>query len=364
MTTEAYLRAPTVHISPGPQYADETRRFQGIPGIERAPSGRLWATWYGGTGVSEDRYNHVLLATSGDGGDTWSDVNLVIDPDGDGPVRTFDPCLWHDTDGRLWLFWAQGYERQADERSGVWAIVTRQSDAEHPSWSDPLRICDGIMMNKPTVLSSGEWLLPVARWRREGSAGVHGSSDHGDTWTMLGQATVPAEEDRSPDEHLIVERKDGTLWMLVRTTYGIGESVSSDQGRTWSPVSPSDIQHPTSRFFVRRLQSGNLLLVKHGPIGERIGRSHLTAFLSEDDGRTWLGDLLLDERDGVSYPDGVQAPDGTIYIIYDYDRRGAKEILMVRFDEDEVIRTTPEHDIVARRVLVNKATGDNRKDTQ
>ena len=101
METEAYLRPPQVLTPPGPAYADELRQFQGIPGIERAPSGRLWATWYGG-GVTEDNRNHVLLATSADDGDTWSDVKTVIDVDGDGPVRAYDPCLWHDPQGPWW----------------------------------------------------------------------------------------------------------------------------------------------------------------------------------------------------------------------------------------------------------------------
>jgi len=360
MSEEAYLCAPPVVILPGSAYADDSRMWQGIPGIERARSGRLWATWYGG-GIREDRHNYILLVTSGDGGSEWSDIQLVIDPDGRGPVRASDPCLWHDPDGRLWLFWTQGYEKHTDERGGVWAITTRQSDADKPEWSDPVRLCDGVMLNKPTVLSTGEWLLPVARWWREGSARVYSSSDQGFAWRLLGQSTVPAVKDRSPDEHMIVERDDGTLWMLIRTNYGIGESISPDRGRTWSPVSPSQIEHATARFFVRRLQSGNLLLVKHGPINKRIGRSHLTAFLSEDDGHSWMGGLLLDEREEVSYPDGVQAPDGTIYLIYDRSSKRAKEILMAKFTEDDVVHGACISDAAALRLLVNKAKGKNPK---
>jgi hypothetical protein len=36
------------NFSPGREYADDTRLFQGIPGLERAPNGRLWAVWYAG----------------------------------------------------------------------------------------------------------------------------------------------------------------------------------------------------------------------------------------------------------------------------------------------------------------------------
>jgi predicted neuraminidase len=295
-----------------------------------------------------------MLATSGDGGHTWSEEKLVIDPDGDGPVRAFDPQLWLDPVGRLWAFWAQtiGHEGTI---AGVWALTTKDPDDEEPDWSEPRRLTNGVMMGKPIVLSSGEWVLPVSTWREtDGSAKVVVSLDRGRQWQVRGSCHVP-QEVRSFDEHMIVERKDGTLWMLVRTTYGIGESTSSDRGRTWGPLRPSPIQHATSRFFIRRLASERLLLVKHGPIDERTERQDLTAFLSPDEGQTWNGGLLLDGRTGVSYPDGVQAPDGTIYVIYDYSRTGEREILMARFAEQDVAEGRPVSGAVNLRMLVNKA---------
>ena len=45
---------------------------------------------------------------------------------------------------------------------------------------------------------------------------------------------------------------------------------------------------------------------------------------------------MLDERNGVSYPDGFQAPDGTLYISYDHNR-STGEILMARFSEDDIL---------------------------
>ena len=43
---------PPVNTSPGAEYGDDPRLFQGIPGIERVPhpggNGRLWAIWYAG----------------------------------------------------------------------------------------------------------------------------------------------------------------------------------------------------------------------------------------------------------------------------------------------------------------------------
>ncbi len=359
----ALITPPVIH-DPGREYGPETRPFQGIPGIERAPNGRLWATWYGG-GPGEGPWNYVMLNTSDDDGETWSDVRLIVDPPG--RVRAFDPCLWLDPLGRLWLFWAQAWQMW-DGRAGVWAIVTENPDDEEPQWSEPRRLCDGIMMNKPLVLSNGEWLLPAAIWPnrpsveeeylRESEDGsgsnVIVSTDQGATWEYRGGVDIPG---RRCDEHMLIERGDGTLWLLARTTYGIGESISHDQGRTWSEGRQSWIPHiPTARFFIRRLASGNLILVKHSPPDGRT-RSHLTAYLSEDDGYTWRGGLELDDRRGVSYPDGTQAEDGTIYIIYDYDRYGDKQILMATFTEEDVLAEEPVSDRARFQVEVNRATG-------
>jgi hypothetical protein len=160
---------------------------------------------------------------------------------------------------------------------------------------------------------------------------------------------------------MMVQRHDGSLWMLVRTAYGIGGTVSTDMGRTWSEVTPSAIPHTPSRFFIRRLNSGSLLLVKHGSMHERTGRSHLTALVSRDDGVTWEGGLVLDERSTVSYPDGCQSPDGLIRVIYDWNRADEKHVLMTAFTEADALAGHAVSGRVRERVLVNRATGVNDK---
>jgi len=183
------------------------------------------------------------------------------------------------------------------------------------------------------------------------------STDEGQSFELIGTATVPEEKDRNPDEPMIVQRNDGSLLMWVRTGYGIGQSTSTDGGSTWTDVAPTGIAHPNARFFLRRLESGNLLLVKHGSLDKRSKRSHLTAYVSNDDGKTWGGGLLLDERTGVSYPDGVQTPDGKLYLIYDFDRMGEKQILMATFTEADAAAGKEVTDEIRLRVLVNQATG-------
>lgn len=206
------------------------------------------------------------------------------------------------------------------------------------------------MMNKPTALPSGEWLLPVSIWPDVGSihnlqestgAWVVVSQDNGEVWTKRGRALCPG---RTFDEHMVIARRDGTLWMLIRTEYGIAESLSNDHGWTWSEGKPSSLRHVNSRFFVRRLSSGRLLVVTHNPpllsdSGEALDpqtRSHLIARLSDDDGISWYGGLVIDDRKDISYPDGTQGAAGEIYIIYDRERTAAKEILIARVTEEEI----------------------------
>jgi len=382
------LQPLPIYTAPGPEFAKSTRGSQGVAGIERTAKGRLWAVWFASKSPKgvESPYSHVVLATSADDGRTWVDPALIVGPHRF--VRAYDPCVWIDPKGRLWLFWAATADMQ-DGRMGVWTIVTDDPDAEKPVWSEPRRIGNGIMMNKPTVLKNGDWILTLGLCRDndllpfitlkeealtpytremishrlgdERGSNVFRSTDEGKTFHFHGQARVPSTR---VDEHMIVERRDGSLMMLVRTTYGIGRSISTDGGRTWS-AGEKYMERGTavgnSRFFIRRLQSGALLMVRNdGRVTKT--RSHMAAFVSDDDGATWKGGLMLDDRDRVSYPDAVQTQDGTIYAIYDFERGtlnrqgqpGTGSILMATFREEDVRAGKGVSDDVRLRVVVSQ----------
>jgi hypothetical protein len=269
---------------------------------------------------------------------------------------------------------------------GVWAMVTTDADSETPEWSQPRRIANGVMLNKPTVLKNGDWLLPVGLWRDntnvpnvkfdaeelepytiemlthdlgdERGSNVYRSTDQGKSFKRIGQVRIPGTR---VDEHMIVERGDGSLWMLLRNTGGIAQSVSTDGGRTWSDGSLylQGRMFRNKRFFIRRLNSGALLLVRNNsPDGKR---SHMTAFVSDDDGATWKGGLLLDERES-SYPDGIQAEDGTLFIIYDHQRytlnragkRGVGSVQIAVFSEEDVRAGKPMSDEVRLKIDVTR----------
>lgn len=99
-------------------------------------------------------------------------------------------------------------------------------------------------------------------------------------------------------------------------------------------------------------------MVRHNTAGER---SHLTAFLSSDEGKSWRGGLLLDERDGISYPDGFVHPDGRIFIQYDRLRAHGEILLAVFTEADVEAGYDVSGKVERKRPLIQSATQRNRK---
>lgn len=327
------------------RFYTEKRIWQGIPSVEVTKKGRVFVTFYAG-GVKEEIGNYAMVVKSEDGV-TYSEPIVAAYMDG---YRCYDPCLWIDPLGRLWFTWSICPD------DALYGTICDDPDADELVWSEPFKIGHDIMMNKPIALSTGEWLFPLAVWgpgirslppqfdskTEEKGSFVYKTSDNGKTFVRLGAADV---RKRHFDEHMVVELQDGRLWMLVRTFYGIGQSFSSDRGKTWSDDSDSGLGGPSSRFHICRLKSGRLLLINHYNFHKR---NNLTALLSEDDGKTWCAKLLLDGRNDVSYPDVKEADDGYIYITYDRERGAykknlaeamscAREILMSRITEQDIL---------------------------
>jgi hypothetical protein len=353
---------PQLHLEPSTTeaYRRANRTCSGVPSLAITPGGRLWVAWYSGTTPGEKIERcpsaYVVVTTSGDGGKTWKEV-LAIDPDGPGPLKSMDPRPWVDPAGRLWIIWhttINGVSHLYQQKK-AWAILADDGESANPAWSAPRYIADGVMINQPAVLSTGDWLFAVHDRKSVETGLIKAvvSEDDGQSFQVRGEVEVSHE--LHGIEPMAVERKDGSLWMLIRTgnagdlatPQGISEIFSKDRGVTWTPPRPSPIQHTASRFHISRLQSGNLLLVKHSGIKVDLAsmkkqRRELTAFLSPDDGRSWSPGLVIDERVGCSYPDAKQTADGMIYVTWDFNRSKDQEILMVTFREADVLAASEE----------------------
>lgn len=348
------LVPPVINTNPLPEYDYDQLDYGMVLGSARTPKGRLWSAWVGG---EDGPKAFMVAATSDDNGKTWSKPRFAIDsqaPHLPIPRSVIVGNFWTDPEGKLWFFFDQTMNHY-DGRSGLWATVCENPDDETPTWSKPNRIWHGSVLNKPIVRSNGEWLLPVQLPQLEGlgalkgihdelkpvqGAHVFASTDQGKTWTQRG--LVRSAKPSWP-EHQLVELKNGDIWLTLRTEEGAMQSFSSDGGQTWTEPEPTTFKQPVARFHISRLASGKILLIKHGESIDSFeadktnGRNNLTAWVSEDEGKTWKGGLMLDERTGISYPDGFQAPDGTIYITYDRNRHSDGEILMARITEEDIL---------------------------
>lgn len=365
-TLDPALVPPTINTSPLPNYGFDQLDYGMNRGIAATKKGRIWNSWVAG-GDNEDAF--MLANYSDNKGKTWSAPKVVIDPHNTSlPLKRRSRVgnLWVDPLGKLWFFFDQVMTTY-DGRSGTWYTVCENPDSETPVWSAPQRIWHGSALNKPIVLTNGTWVLPIALWDRtkikdsafldayhelDSLRGAHVflSTNQGATWEPGGYVRFPQADF---DEHHVTEKKDGSLWMTARTKVGIYQSTSYDGGKSWSKPTKY-MNHINSRHFIQRLSSGNLLLVKHGDIQERTkSRSKLMAFLSYDDGQSWVGGLVLDERRGVSYPDGFQWANGTISVSWDHNRDTDGEVLMASFTEKDIIGNTQK----VKRILVCKPLG-------
>lgn len=347
------------------KYVTDLRVWQGIPSVEVTSNGRIFACWYSGH-TNEMLGNYCLVVKSDDGGTSFSEP-IAVAYYGE-EHRCFDDELWIDPLGRLWFTWSVMPDH------ALYGVICENPDAEELVWSDVFKIGNDVMMCKPVVLSSGEWLFPISHWDAEwlaedwrhwgGEPGayVYRTTDQGKTFQRLGGARMPDIKERSFDEHMVAELQDGRLLMLIRTMFGIGAAYSDDKGETWSDGENSGIPGPNTRFVIRRLKSGRLMLVNHVNF---TGRNNLTVQLSGDDGKTWSAGLLLDERSQVSYPDAKEADDGYIYIIYDRERGCAKksleeaqadarEILLAKVTEEDILRGEVVSESGKLKLIVNK----------
>ena len=69
---------------------------------------------------------------------------------------------------------------------------------------------------------------------------------------------------------------------------------------------------------------------------------------------------MLDERTGISYPGGFQAPDGSIYFSYGRNRAQDGEILFAKFTEDDVLAKSLLNPKSRLRVLISRPLKNRR----
>ena len=362
-----------VIINPASEDYDEKKRdYQGCPSIAITKKGRIFAAWYAGGFNEPHMDNYNLVHFSEDDGKTWSDICVVIPSSKELCIHALDIQLWIDPAGRLHVFWVQNnVEKSAihnapedfgkkiwegrtvfvdgysfgDYNHAEWEIVCENPDADELVFSEPRYLFEGFLRCKPLVMNNGAYLY--CNYAQIYDRYTYSLSyDNGKTFeTRFGGKRICD----TYDETMAYQREDSSVVMLARTSLGcIAESVSADNGLTFSDAIKTDVLNPNSRFYVEMLPSGRVLLINNDHSSQR---EVMTAYLSEDDGFTWKYKNCINFSDHTTYPD-AEVHNGTIYVIYDHERTGAKEIILCKFTEEDIINNNP-----IKEQIISKAYG-------
>ena len=345
----------------------KNRLFQGVPTIVKTKNGRLYDTWVsGGTGEPQQG-NYGIIAKSDDDCKTWIDPCFIIEHANDKDVRIGYMLLWIDPIDRMWIIWNQTNTTDYwTEDMSVYAVIVDNpdDDLDKMVFSKPKRLFNGIVDNKPTVLSNGEWMFLSEDTVNKSKCYVYTTTDCGKSFNLK-STLISSAKDKWFFEPFVIELGKNHLWLLSRIEVGneggIEQAFSYDNGKTWSEFEkdlPSPLHGPGARFCLKRLKSGNILFINHDikiilepGASNRHARTKITAFLSVDNGKSWKYNFLIDGREDISYPDAEEDNEGNLYVTYDRGRAREKEILIVKFTEYDIIHNKTEN---IKRFIVSK----------
>ncbi|QDU60405.1 Sialidase precursor [Planctomycetes bacterium Pan216] len=332
-----------------------------IPSLLVAPDGSLLAFCEGRKNNMRDAGDiDLVVKRSTDGGRHWSDQEVIWD---EGPNTCGNPCPVVDqSTGRIWLLLTHnlGADHEGKIKTGtakgtrtVWVC---HSDDSGKSWSEPVEITKstkdpgwgwyatgpGVGIQVEHGSHKGRLVIPCDHSfdTTPGSAevkpgfGSHAiySDDHGKTW-RLGAPIQPAM-----NECQVVELADGqgTLQMNMRSyakKSSRGVATSEDGGQTWGPIRhDKTLVEPVCQASIIRYDwpkgenPGRLLFSNPAHPKKRVG---LTLRASEDDGRTWPKELVVDPGH-AAYSCLAKLPDGTIGCLYEGGQKPYEEIRFVR----------------------------------
>ncbi len=296
------------------------------PTLIETPGGRLVAACFGGD--HEGSPDVCIWSSSLEKGQWQPAVKLICGSTAGGTaVPCWNPVFFKPSDSSLYLYYKSG--RSPREWSGMMIISTD----EGKSWSSPvqLKAIVGPAKNKPLLTHNGAWLLPSSRETSDRwQVFIERSADRGITWNIIPVDTANKAKVIQP---CLLTDATGRLHAFCRSDQGcIMESTSSDEGKTWSPLSKTSLQNPNSGFDAVTLNSGiHLIVYNPGKKGKDWwnGRNKLCIAVSSDT-KTWKDIYTLeDQAEGeFSYPAVIQTKDGIIHILYTYKRVNIRHVAL------------------------------------
>ena len=297
----------------------------------------------------------LYIRYSNDHGRTWSQQTVAFSYlAGRGTMPRYEqslgPYLLLDQQNTLHVFATRyyGMPKKGDPSAiGLTELYHSVSRDEGKTWTEPQRIDMGHhyvpVIESIIELSNGRILFAL-NYATDNYLAERGeyeyriltlfSDDHGDTW-QLGPDDIrvplgPGRGHPGAIEPVMVELKNGRVWMIFRSQHGsFYQTFSSDGGDTWEPSSPTDIKAANAPGGILRLSDGRLVLSWNDwssyPGGKihRSGRQYLHVAISADDGQTWSPSKLIAKpttedphNANMRYPFLCETGDGSILLRY------------------------------------------------
>ncbi len=292
-------------------------------------NGSVMAAWFGGT---YERHPDVSIYTSSRNADGWSFPEMVADGVMNDTLRypCWNPVLFRNSTGQVMLFYKVG-----PSPSSWWGMY-KTADSNGKSWSGPEKLPHPILgpiKNKPIQVDGHLIVSPSSTESEDGvvwKSHVELSTDGGYTWT---KAEIPSQESVKIIQPTLLQVANGDIKAFLRSDQDVVmESISHNQGLTWSMATKTTIPNPNSGIDAVSLKEGGYLLVYNPmPSGKdwSNGREKLNLAFSPD-GNSWTDvKKLEDQTNGeYSYPVIIQDSKGIVHISYTYDRERIKYIKM------------------------------------
>ena len=298
--------------------------------VETAP-GKLVAAWFGGT--KERNPDVGIWVTQRVDGKWQPAVEVANGVQPSAPrLPTWNPVLFQAPRGSLVLFYKVG-----PSPSQWWGEMKTSTDGGR-TWSAARRLPDGILgpvKNKPVVLPDGAWLSGSSTEGNSDGWRLHFelSRDAGATWTRIGPVGKGVGFDAIQPS--ILFHPGGALQAVGRTKQGVVfQTWSKDNGKTWSPLTATNLPNPNSGTDAVTLADGRQLLV-YNHTGHRANepkgdRFPLDVAISTD-GIAWKHVLTLEREpvvSGYAYPAVIQTSDGRVHVTYTFARKSIKHVVL------------------------------------
>lgn len=290
------------------------------------------ASWFGGT---EEKNDDVGIWISRKVKGKWSvpkEVANGVQEDGT-RFPCWNPVLFKPKDKPLILFYKVGPNPQE------WWGLYMTSEDDGLTWSAPVKLPDGILgpiKNQPIQLANGDILSPTSTESKKDGWRIYLeiSKDMGLTWEKTEYLNDGKEF--GAIQPAILNYKNGKLQLLSRTDKEvITENWSEDFGKTWSKMESTSLPNPNSGIDAVSLKDGRQLLV-YNPTGKNWGDRVPLSIAISTDGKKW--NVILDlepltektDREGeeYSYPTMIQDANGMIHIVYTWNRKTVKYVIL------------------------------------